>query len=556
MTVIAPQTDVYLLKVPLEIDNINQLTFANASTQHSYFNGLDKLGFDNFTYQRKDNVIRIPALIDDIIQYNYVMYRNDAYTDKWFYAYIDRMEYLNDQVTAVYISTDTWQTWQFDLTFKPVFIEREHVNDDTIGSNTVPESLETGEYEIVDLRNIPLWETNSPSTDWLPCFCVTKFPSGASGLVNGRVASDSGSIGGVFSSLKFFAVGTQTAAQAIINAYDADTTVTSDAIINIYMIPSCCVNMLSSGASTINGYPLYPIYNYYDVDSEKTQEPNKLAENYTPVNNKLFTFPYSYFYISNNSGEEVSFRYEDFPEETVDGNKARTITFVRSIVPSTSLSAKLYFPNYKSYSSTVDYGTKMYNYGINFGKVPVCAWTTDYYTNWLTQNGVNMQMQIASTALGAVTGTISGGITSGATGAAAGAIGGVTSLASTIMSQIGQKHAAEVVPPQAQGDVNTGDFLYCYKRNSMSLYKMSIRPEYARIIDKFFSVFGYQVNRVKMPNITGRRNWNYVKTHGCYIDADIPQEDLQQIKDMFNNGVTLWHNPDNFGNYNANNDII
>ena len=148
MAVIAPQTDVYLLKVPLEIDEVNQLTFANTTAQYNYFNSLPKLPADNFTYQRKDGTIRFPANFDDIMQYNYVMYRNEAYSNKWFYAFITGMEYLNDNVTAISIKTDVWQTWQFDLVYKKTFVEREHVNNDTIGSNTIEEGLELGDYMI------------------------------------------------------------------------------------------------------------------------------------------------------------------------------------------------------------------------------------------------------------------------------------------------------------------------------------------------------------------------------------------------------------------------
>jgi hypothetical protein len=85
---------------------------------------------------------------------------------------------------------------------------------------------------------------------------------------------------------------------------------------------------------------------------------------------------------------------------------------------------------------------------------------------------------------------------------------------------------------------------------------MSVRAEVARTIDDFFTMFGYKVNRVKVPNVTGRRNWNYVKTIGCYIDGDIPQGDMQEIKNMFDRGVTFWHNPATFADYSQNNDII
>lgn len=547
MAVITPQTDVYLIKVPLEMDEANQLTFSNATAQYNYFSSLPKVSYDNFTYQRKDGILRIPELIDNILEYNYVMYRNEAYSNKWFYAFIDSMEYLSDGVTAVSIKTDVWQTWQFDLTYKRVFVEREHVNDDTPGNNTVPEGLDLGDYEIVDLRNSPLWETNTPSTDWLACFCVTGFPSSTTGLTSdGHLADDDGSIGGVFSSLDFFAVNTFTAAKTIIDAYNEDTNITADAIKNIYMIPSCCVKPLSASQSKIKGHNLRPLYNFYTSDVYKLQQPQVLAENYVPTNKKLLSYPFSYFYVTNKVGEDVVFHYEDFPFENIEGNNFRTISYQKSIVPSTSLSAKLYFNNYKSYSESSSYGTKMYNYGINYAKVPVCAWTTDYYTNWLTQNGVNVGLSIASSVAGIALAPVTGGLS----------LAGTANAAFNIMNTLAEVHKASTVPDQAHGNINTGDFIYGFTRNSISFYEMSIRPEIARIIDGFFSQFGYKVNRVKMPNITGRRNWNYVKTIGCYIEAHIPQDDLQEIKSMFDKGITFWHNPATFADYSQNNDII
>lgn len=56
------------------------------------------------------------------------MYRNTSYKDKWFYAFITSMEYKNDGLTYIYIATDVWQTWQFDIIFKHSFVEREMIN--------------------------------------------------------------------------------------------------------------------------------------------------------------------------------------------------------------------------------------------------------------------------------------------------------------------------------------------------------------------------------------------------------------------------------------------
>lgn len=148
---ITPNSTIKLLKVPFEIDNKNQLTFNNVNEQTNYFKSLPNIEKENCSYQRKDNIIYFPSHIDNLWEYNYVMYQNTNYSNKWFYAYISKMEYNNNGLTNIYIKTDVYQTWQFDIIWKAMFIEREHIakSQDIIGNYTVPENLETGEY-IVD----------------------------------------------------------------------------------------------------------------------------------------------------------------------------------------------------------------------------------------------------------------------------------------------------------------------------------------------------------------------------------------------------------------------
>ena len=66
---ITPQTVLRLVKVPLEIDNKNQLTFQNEISQRQYFLSLPHLEITEISYQRKDNVIYFPEHIDSIIKY-------------------------------------------------------------------------------------------------------------------------------------------------------------------------------------------------------------------------------------------------------------------------------------------------------------------------------------------------------------------------------------------------------------------------------------------------------------------------------------------------------
>ena len=572
MAVITPQTDVYLLKVPLEIDEINQLTFASATAQYNYFNSLPKLGFDKFTYQRKDGTIRIPAQMDDILSYNYVMYRNTAYSSKWFYAFITGMEYVNDSVTAVSIKTDVWMTWEFDLTFKPVLIDREHANTDNPGDNTLPEGLELGEMvvngsttnfgsasnfctviEVAMIENegesgTLSYEWDDGSTTRTTTPTLNGIPRGTTPLI---VDLDSQ---------------TPVSIKSVRDAYDIAGL--GDAIINVYLLPRSFVpnyHYLSLYANRPGGtqYSVFHVAvpdfssNQIDLGTTTITKPTTI-DGYTPVNGKMKTYPYMFFNLSNNAGTSLPYRYEDF---------SSSVSFKTEATFGASGNVKTTPQNYLKQTTS----DNAMDYSITGAKYPICSWKSDSYTNWLTQNAVNMNTawtrELVSTGVdivggavrGGIAGSLAGGMGAGAgalLGAGAGVVGTVSSLINLAKEQHLAKTQANMVPDQVKGNTGAGDFLWAKYRSPFTYLPMSIKAEYARCIDEFLSQYGYKTNRVKVPNITGRRNWNYVKTVGCYIDADIPQDDLQEIKSMFDKGITFWHNPATFGDYSQNNDII
>lgn len=57
---LVPQTRLRLLKVPLELDNKNQLTFKNEKAQNDYFLSLSHIEISDISYQRKDSMIYFP----------------------------------------------------------------------------------------------------------------------------------------------------------------------------------------------------------------------------------------------------------------------------------------------------------------------------------------------------------------------------------------------------------------------------------------------------------------------------------------------------------------
>lgn len=533
-----PDTDLYLLKCPLEMDNNNQLTFANANAQFNYFNSLPKIEIEASTYQRKDSTCRFAGNIESLYGYNYCMYRNHNYSNKWFYAYVTDLQWASEQSTIISLKTDVYQTWQFDLTFKQCFVEREHVNNDTFGLHTIPENLELGEYVCNAKSDFQIAKPNDGTA--IVVFQVTtldcdqaSFPAPASNIISG-IPQGCYMFGFPLTNANLGKI------QTIIGTYDGAGK--GDAIVAIFLVPYLSSEWdTATGGGTLSSETFYIPKTSWSSRSDilPSITRNASLNGYTPKNNKMFTYPYNYLYVSNNAGVDVDYHYENF-----NGDPAFAVYSAieqgGSVVVTPQNSKK------SSASITGDGWSE----SIPAGKLPILSWSSDYYLNWQAVNGTNIKLQALGSAVN--WGLSTAGILAG-NGGGSYSTGNLASDVAGIMQQIKE---AKITPPQAEGNVSTGDVGFATGEAKITFRKMSIRAEYAEIIDKYFSAFGYKVNAFKVPNRTGRLNWNYVKTVGCNVEGNIPQADLQEIKGIFNSGVTLWHNPATFLDYSQNNNIV
>lgn len=529
---ITPQGLLYLCKTPLENDYKNQLTFANATAQYNYFYGTKQKTFDNYTYIKKDNQVVVGANIDEIIDCNYLFYRNVGFTSKYYYCFITNMEYVNENATRITFETDCFQTWQFQIVYKQSFVEREHVNDDTVGLHTVPENLETGEY----ICNSHYKDTTMDSYITDLCFVMASTSEPIAGEAKDTVAP-SAIYNGIYTGLTYYRYDDTTAIDIILELFA--TNGKTNAINGVFMAPKWLA-------------PLKQNTLYREVANSNT--PTTLTINvtkqttlngYTPVNNKLKCFPYNYLLLSNNIGQNAILHYEKF-----SGTNA---TFSVKGVLNPGCSINITPTNYNG-------NTSADNDAIQLGKFPICNFQNDMYTNWLTQNSINVlgqtitsdDMNLAGSGLSALGSTITNLAVGNIAGAGMSVASGFSGIASAVMQQ--KQH--NMIPPTVNGQLNSADVNVASGNNTFHFYKMSVKDETARIIDNYFSMFGYKINRVKVPNITGRTNWNYVKTINCNFDGNIPQTDLEIIREMFNNGTTLWHNTSTIYDYSQSNGIV
>ncbi len=532
----------YLCRVPFENDYKHSLHFNNKDEQLAYFQNTSGNHKFDVTYIRKDNKMRIEANFELLYNnFNYVAYFNPSgFGGKWYYAFIRDMRYISEDVTEIELETDVIQTWLFDYDLKPSFVEREHVSSDEPGEHTIPEGLETGDAIITGKVH------DEDLCDLAIIMAYSDYASDNAD-VQGKVFN------GVYSGLGYSAFPLHSEGVKSLNNMIAtyDKAGKGDAINSIFMIPRILVTDDEDfGAMTLGSSYSAKVHNF-EVDIQQN------LDGYVPRNSKLLTFPYKYLMVNNNAGASAVYKEEKF----LSGTKAKFI-ITGVVCPGGSIKLIPY-----DYNVNASGGNKHLNQseGLIGGKYPVCCWNSDTYTNWLTQNtnminATNTQHMVSATA-GAL--SLMGGIALMATGVGAGmgagmvagGIGGISSGALGINSSMAQVKDMSVIPDQAKGDANCGDVITAYGDNTFMFYSMSIRNEYAKIIDSYFDMFGYKVNQVKVPNKAHRSRWWYTKTIDVNIDGELPSNEIQKIKNAYNNGITFWRNASEMGNYSLSNNI-
>lgn len=89
--------------------------------------------------------------------------------------------------------------------------------------------------------------------------------------------------------------------------------------------------------------------------------------------------------------------------------------------------------------------------------------------------------------------------------------------------------------------------------STLILYAYKPTQEYIDKLNQIWNMRGYATNTIDYPNLHSKFLWNYVQTVKCNISGeDIDPSDLEKIKRVFDNGITLWHDK-HIGDYSRNN---
>lgn len=520
---IEPNSTIKIYKnVPLDNTYNHTLYFSSKSAQNNFFHGSSnilKYTLATQSYQRVvKGSMRVEIKADNLYDCNYLAFQNTSFGNKWFYAFITSVEYVNNATSEITFEIDVMQTYfLFDVELKKCFVEREHVTDDSIGAHLQPEPVNVGEYVYSDYGLV------GGVRDMLVLIMIADEDSSEYGdLYDG--------IYGGCDIWAYLASDTEH-----ITAKVKDYIQRPDQVIAMYMCPKVLIPDIEKGgkhlAYSARGSATYVTLNSVSKESQD-------FEGYTPKNNKLYTYPYNFLRLDNCSGQSLNLRYEFFDD------LKPVIEITGSFLMPVKLVARPC--NYKGLPSYTEAGgyTASKSECLTLENYPMCSWNVDTFKAWLSQNSVPI-------ALNAISGVTNAAIASQyATHSGASMASGVIG---TIASTLSSAYTASIAADQCRGNVSNGNVNVSNHTQAFYKTRCHITKDYAQVIDNFFTMFGYSRKRVMQPNIATRPHWNYIKTVGCVVVGNAPADDIKKICSIFDNGITFWKNASEVGNYSLDN---
>ena len=458
---INPQSTCKLLNVKIGQDNKHQYSFDNINSQTKFF--LSKSISKDFTKLTfiQDGQITVEGSLYSLYNANYLMFQNSGFSNKWFYAFITDMKYVSANTTLIFYELDVFQSWYFDINYHESFILRHHVTDDTIGKNTINENLGYGDYIFEDIEPLQLVD------EWWYFLLLTE-ELGSDDVEDSMYANIYDNI---LSGCIMYAFDNHEVVKQVLDNYNNQGKI--DAILDIYCVPKYAVSEedIKAGVVTTNTKGT-EIFKNYEFE-------NNGLNGYIPKNNKLYCYPYNVIELTNNKGQTAEYKPELFTDYGVC-----KFVILSSIVNNVT---SLCFPINYSTSLEMSTDTNFLNTdsGITIDNFPHCPFVSDLYKNWYAQNSFGNNVQLG---LGFGNGLLNIGV-GAVTGNPISTVIGIASMAQAIGTHFSQIHKAQVTPNQAKSNGSAVTPLVAHKSFGFYINHKTIKSEYAKIIDDYFTMF-------------------------------------------------------------------
>lgn len=565
MAYVVPSGTIQLMRgVRLDNRYAHTIYFADTTAQYNWFTNKVAYTYNNQYYTRQNaNTIRLKVPCDTVADCTYLRFQNRP-NGKWYYAFINYVNYINENVTEIIFEIDVMQTWFFQTghDLKPCYVDREHVSADTFGVYHAPDSPRTEEYvyrKIADTssEDYPNGLFNQMALIWV----TTEEPDpdfiyNNNSFTGCRYHIDSNEAN---NSDPSYAAGTIALIKTGLGG-SWDKNVQSADMVDFYAFPyAFCDSDVANNVHQV-AFAMPTTFTYSDNST------------YTPKNKKLLSSPYCMLYATDFKGESSMYLWENFIDPTMIN-----FTLRGNMLAGGSI---IVYPN--SYAGLQN----AFDAGFLINDFPKRSFNYDAYEAWVAGGGLTRWQNKSdlvglqgiariSETVGDVFGIVKQGAnTSMAIGAAA-ATGGVATplavreaagLTQDIANTVGKGINRYVEQKEAQNNLayefndakyapnivmgqDTPDIVTSHRILDVNFMAFFPRKDEAIRIDDFFSTYGYSIKEVKTPVMTGRKHWNFLKTKGCVVGGNMPSSSRQAICDIIDGGIFFWKDGDELGNF-------
>lgn len=546
MPYIAPNSDVWICRgVPL--DSRSKYTYrpSSKSAQFEAFSAYSVYTLTAQSYIRhSNNTIRVALAPDSLLTCNYMMFRNTSFGNKIFYAFITDVEYVNNETSLITYSIDNIQTYFFDVSFNASYIEREHSITDNIGDSITPEPVITSGQEVISkYQSLAKGLTAGVFTVIVtshnllnPVVTDYVFQTATQGNFSGACLAGEYNVCNVVpSSLQDF--------YDVVNNYIR--VAGENGILGMYLIPRLAYTAEGWDkdhpwlASNVNTNTLPTVYAQVVPKPAVTDT----LGGYLPKNNKLYTYPFCFFRLNNSLGTSKDYRYEFF---TTDNATFR-------------LSSSGVTPDQSVYCTPQNYRGFLLDWdsSLIYDTYPATSFITSEYNDYIGNNSNRLLAGQLARVVSAVTAVATAPVNP---------VGAITSLAGNVMNGVNEYAMLKDLQGQTStiGGTASGYFNLLFAQNFFIGYRVTVNATVAKQYDDFFTMYGYTVNALKVPQFAQsrrRKAYNYCKTKNACIRSlgantlGIPDTAIKDIQAALDGGLCLWEILANVGNYSVDNGL-
>ena len=337
--------------------------------------------------------------------------------------------------------------------------------------------------------------------------------------------------------------------------------------------------------------------NFYDeftiTRPDRFKYSKNVGQEYSTIkNNKLYTYPFQKIIVSNNNGKQEEYRWEKFFNSQLQISNTATFHIWHGLIPTPF-----------SHCCPINYNgvdNATFENGVDFTDFPMCTWSEDSFLTWWNQNKFGICFSLLAGGLSMGIGGGMYGIGSASLANANEAMdmftGGYTSGGVPIAQSLGvnlnelrrdiSKYSGQVAKGKGLigggaasifntiknigNAFNTRDefhgslqpmIAYIENHVGFNYYCMTITGEQAKIIDDYFTMYGYATKELKIPNVYRGSNyrrpkWNYLKCsevdlhpNNSHNSIKLPHEASEAIKSILIKGITFWSPDTTIGDY-------